>query len=541
MHRPTMVSIEQQAADLGGPDAYPDDPSAGGGVEAVQTHISWVFLTRERVYKLRKPARLGFLDFGTRTARNADCLRELTLNRRLAEDVYLGVAPLLETNGGVTVGPLRETLLERHPSGAPEHVVVMRRLAAGTDALSRLQRGALEPAHLDAVAETLAAFHALHGLGTPAPYSKEEWLRRCTSPVADNFTGLRHATCVEAAHVQAAADAAHAFEQAHATRFEKRRKAGRAVDGHGDLHLDHVWFEDRSLHPLLIDCIEFSERLRRIDGASDAAFLAMDLIYREHPGLAERFLRRYAREIDDFDLYGVVDYFIAYRAGVRAKVAALAAGAPEIAETQRASAAESTQRHLELAQHALERPARGEATVVLMCGVVGTGKSTVAELAADALHGVVISSDRVRKHRAGRRASARSASERKEALYSPAEVGRVYDAMLKHAAPVVESGRTVVLDATYGLRVRRDAARTWARERDLPLVVLEVRAEASSVRGRLARRAAEGTDPSDAGPDLYDASVAGFEAVEPWPEARHRIVHTDAPDWRAQVRAALTR
>lgn len=541
MHESRVVSIEQQAADLGGPGAYPHDPSAEGGVEAVQTHISWVFLTRERVYKLRKPARLGFLDFGTRTARNADCLRELTLNRRLAPDVYLGVCPLLEENGGVTVGPLRETLLERHPSGAPEHVVVMRRLPAGGDALARLQRGALEPAHLDAVAETLAAFHARHSLGTPAPFNKEEWLVRCTSPVADNFAGLRDAACVDAADVQAAAAAARAFEQAHAARFEKRRKAGRAVDGHGDLHLDHVWFEGRSLHPLMIDCIEFSERLRRIDAASDAAFLAMDLIYREYPELAERFLRRYARESDDFDLYGVVDYFIAYRAGVRAKVAALAAGAAEIPETQRASAAESARRHLDLARRALERPERGEATVVLVCGVIGTGKSSVAELAADALHGAVISSDRVRKHRSSLRASGRSAPKRKQALYSAAEVGRVYEAMLKRAAPVVESGRTVVLDATYGLRARREAARAWARERGLPLLLLEVRAEPASVRGRLARRAAAGTDASDAGPELYDASVAGFDAVEPWPEAGHRIVHTDAPDWRAEVRAALTR
>jgi hypothetical protein len=540
MHRSRAVSIEQYAAYLGEPDAYPHDPSAEGGVEAVQTHISWVFLTRERVYKLRKPARLGFLDFGTRTARNADCLREVTLNRRLAEDVYLGVSPLLETNGGVTVGPLRETLLERHPSGAPEHVVVMRRLPAGTDMLSRLQRGALERTHLDAVAETLAAFHARHGLGAPAPFNREEWLARCTSPVADNFAGLRNAACVDAADVQDAAAAARAFEETHAARFERRRKAGRAVDGHGDLHLDHVWFEGRSLHPLMIDCIEFSQRLRRIDAASDAAFLAMDLIYREHPELAERFLRRYARESDDFDLYGVVDYFIAYRAGVRAKVAALAAGAAEIPETQRATAAESARRHLELARRALARRDRGDAAVVLVCGVVGSGKSTVAELAADALDGVVISSDRVRKRRAGLRASGRTAPERKEALYSAAEVGRVYEAMLERAAPVVESGRTVVLDATYGLRARREAARAWAHERNLPLVLLEVRAEAVSVRGRLTRRAAEGTDPSDAGPDLYDASVAGFEALEPWPEARHRIVRTDAPDWRAEVRAALT-
>ena len=116
----------------------------------------------------------------------------------------------------------------------------------------------------------------------------------------------------------------HAFAGKHADRFERRRLAGCAVDGHGDLHLQHLWFERDDGDPIAIDCLEFSEPLRRIDAAAEVAFPAMDLRYRGVAAEAERFLRVYARERDDFDLYAVVDFFASYRAAVRAKVASIA-------------------------------------------------------------------------------------------------------------------------------------------------------------------------------------------------------------------------
>ena len=158
-------------AALGSPDAYPGDPGAARGVAHVQTHISHVFLTRDRVYKFRKDVDLGFLRFATRAERNADCLREVALNRRLAPDVYLGVAPLVEAGGRFAIGPVGEALARGGAGGAPEHCVVMRRLRDGRDALSLLERGALEAAELEHAAELVAAFHRANGLGTPAPFS----------------------------------------------------------------------------------------------------------------------------------------------------------------------------------------------------------------------------------------------------------------------------------------------------------------------------------------------------------------------------------
>jgi aminoglycoside phosphotransferase family enzyme/predicted kinase len=514
--------------------AYPLDASAGSGVRWVQTHISHVFLTATRVYKLRKAAQLGFVDFGTRRERNADCAREVRLNRRLAPDVYLGVAPVEDEGRGFHVGALREDVApEALGEDRREHVVVMRRLPDGCDALSLLARGALRGSHLDAVAERLARFHSEHGLGVPSPFTREAWHEHVERPVRENLELLAPAAgrLVPRRTWRRACDSAFAFLADHADAFEARRLAGRAVEGHGDVHLQHVWFEPGRAEPLLVDCVEFREDLRRIDAAADVAFLAMDLAYRGRPRLAARFLRVYAAARDDFDLYRVVDYFVSYRASVRAKVAALAAADSGIEASQREAATRSAGRHLALAVRSLGRSSRG--ALVLLAGVVGTGKSTAAATLADAGEGVVIASDRVRKSLAGLAPEERGGA--RAGLYDDAAKDATYVALLGRAGPVLESGRIAILDATYSLERHRREARSWAEARGVPLWIVETRCAPSVARDRLARRAARDRDPSDAGPERYDPSAAEFEPLHPT-EGVHRVVTTDRPGWRARVR-----
>jgi aminoglycoside phosphotransferase family enzyme len=453
MPDPSPPLSPEVLAALATPRSYPHDPSAGAGVQWVQTHISHVFLTGTRVYKFRKHVDLGFVRFDALEERNADCLREVLLNRRLAPDVYLGVAPLEEAPGGPRVGPVAEVL-----AALPrEHCVVMRRLPDGRDALTLLETGALEPSQIDRVAARIAAFHGQTRLGTPAPFGVEEWIRRCTRPVEDNYRLLAEGPdhLVPAADVARARERAREFARDRVDRFEARREEGRAVDGHGDLHLQHVWFERDAAEPLVIDCLEFNERLRRIDAASDVAFAAMDLHYRGRRELAERFLRVYARESDDFGLFGVVDYFVSYRAAVRAKVAAITAVDPEIDPDQREGAAASAKRHLELALHELDPRPIG--VLVVVGGVVGAGKSTAAEILADELGGVVISTDRVRKHQLGLAPAQRPGAGLTAQIYTPEEKHRVYAAVADRARSVLESGRAAVLDGTFSRRVDRDA------------------------------------------------------------------------------------
>lgn len=540
----------QELADLAQPAAHPLDPSAAERLEWVQTHISHVFLSGARVYKFRKAVDLGFVCFASREQRNDDCLREVALNRRLAPDVYLGVAPLLRDAGTVRVGRIGEALV-RIGGEAAEHCVVMRRLPGGRDALSLLEQGRLGAPQLDRLAARIASFHESHGLGAPVPLSAAEWLRRCTEPVEENLRLIGHAAAgrLAPATLERLRERTRCFVDEHADRFERRRLGGRGVDGHGDLHLQHVWFESDASEPIVIDCLEFNEGLRRIDAAAEVAFTAMDLGYRGHPELAERFLRVYAREIDDFDLYAVVDYFASYRAAVRAKVALITASEPEISAEQRSRAAESARRHLELAAGSLSpRPPGG---LVLVGGVVGSGKSSASEVLAEAFGGspgaAVIASDRVRKHLVGLPATAHVTAPRDAGLYAPEARRRVYREVLERARAVAASGRVAILDATWSGAAQRAEARALAAELGGACWFVETRCPREIALARLARRAADARDASDAGPELHAQSVARFDAFDPSLEGRRWTLDTDRPAWRdgvvriaAELAAGLT-
>jgi hypothetical protein len=522
---------------LAEPAAYPDDASAARGVVHVQTHISHVFLTATRVYKLRKAVSPGFLDFGLRAARNDDCERELRLNRRLAPDVYLGIAPLVREAGRFRVGALGEDA-----RADAEHVVVMRRLPDGCDALSLLARGALGRAHVLAAAARIAAFHRAEALGAPAPFTREAWLARIDRPMRDTlavFSAHAADAGLEPGAIDALGAAWAEALAAGAGRLEARRLEGRAVDGHGDLHLAHLWFEAGPEAPLFIDCIEFSDDLRRSDAAADVAFLTMDLAYRGHEALAEILLGRYAEASGDHGLYDVVDLYAAYRAAVRGMVAALAAADREIAAAQREGAAASAARHLALARRLLER--RGPGALVLVGGSVGTGKSSVALALADAAPALVLASDRVRKTLAALAPEARAAAAVGAGIYTPDWSDRTYAALLERAAPALRSGRLVVLDATWASRRRREAALDFARDVGAAAWFVRVECAEAIALERVRQRAARGRDPSDAGPELVGPSRRAFEPADEWPRELRVEIATDRASWRDEIPRLLAR
>ncbi len=537
--------IDGCVADLLEEAGHPDDDSAAAGVTHLQTHISHLFFTGDRVYKLRKPTRLPFLDFAQIDARNSDCLRELALNRRLSPEVYLGVAPILVDEGGHhRIGPVGEALAEPGPDGrAMEHVVVMKRLPDGGDALGLLERGALEPRHIDAVAARIADFHAQQGLGVPAPWSEADWWARIETPMHDTFELARSVgrPVFEPARLQSLEARMRARRQAHREAHMQRRTDGRAVDGHGDLHLQHVWFQGEQAPPAVIDCIEFDAELRRTDLAAELAFFAMDLAYRGRRDLAERFLRKYAERTDDHHLYRVIDDYIAHRGLIRGAVAGVATTEEELSEAQREAATQSARSHIDFVDRYVDRSS--EAAVILTCGVVGAGKSTVAEALADTLHAAVVSSDRTRKHLLGLAPGERANAAPGQGAYTDEARSRVYEALLERAEHVLDSGRMVILDAAYPKRVWREQARSFAEKRGVPCLLVEVRCAREVALERLALRLEDPERVSDAGPELLDASIADFETTAHWPEAMRIEVATDRDDWRdgseQRVRSAL--
>ena len=496
-------------------------PGAAGGLEWIQTHISHVFLVGDRVYKLRKAVRQPFLDFSTRQRRNADCERELHLNRRLAPEVYLGLVSLRPVGESIELG----SLTDRVERPELEHLVVMRRLPEGRDAIALLDGDRLGAPEVERIANRLTEFHKTVGLGVPAPWPADVWFERTLRPTRECVDSIAESGLLPSARIDALTSRVDAESLRLRDRMEARRQEGRAVDGHGDLHLDHIWFETDGAEPLMIDCLEFNQDLRRIDRASELAFLTMDFAYRDREDLGEYLLSCYAGQTDDYGLFGVVDYYAAYRALVRAKVAAIAAGQATIDPDQRERARGSAIRHVDLAESMLALARRPG--VVLLCGTVGSGKSTVARQLAQSAQGIQIASDRVRKRRGGLADTDRTQDAPDAGLYSPENTEAVYDGLLERAGAVVESGRVAILDAGYARRSQRDRARQWAEARGISIRLSEVCCQRETAAQRLAERERQARDPSDAGPELLPISLERFEPPDEWPAGMRQIVHTD--------------
>jgi aminoglycoside phosphotransferase family enzyme/predicted kinase len=488
------------------PAAFPEPRPAQ--VEVRETHVSLVFLGERDVYKVKKPVELGFLDFRTIDRRKEACAAEVELNARLAPDVYLGVVPVVRRKGGsFAFGGDGEVV---------DWAVHMKRMQDAERADVLLAKGRLTGPILDAVADRIAAFHAASKpdaraaeLGAPAAVARN---------VVENFAQTRAVIAAHLARDEAAEIEAWQlrFLRERAPLFEARVAAGRVRDGHGDLRLEHVYV-GKSGRITVLDCIEFNERFRVADVASDIAFLAMDLAWRGRVDLAERLLARYALASGDYDLYALVDFYESYRAYVRGKVATmLAADEGAKAEARRAASLEA--RRYFLLALAAHRSAVLAPLLVCVGGVIASGKSTVAAAVAGALGAPVVEADRTRKQMLGVAPETRLDDPAWSGAYDLAFTERVYAEVLRRAGAVLASGRPVVVDASFRSAEQRAAARRMARERGVPIRFVECVAPADVCRARLARRASEG-GISDGRLAIFDAFVARFAPFTELPPA----------------------
>jgi len=528
-----------------GPRAdYPPEACAEAGVEHVQTHLSHVFLTRSRVYKLRKSIHFGFVDFRSREERIADCLREIALNRRLAPEIYLGLAAVWIRDGRVVVGELQQEVLQGEAPA--EYCVVMQRLPEGHDAQSMLYHGDLRTEHLDATVDQLVRFHGANRLRAEGDEASSgaDWVARSTQPARDNLTALSArpefmAPSPIAKTLARIDEQTHAFVREHSGLLARRYQSGLCVDGHGDLHLQHVWFIHTDLRPTIIDCIEFRDDFRQLDPANEIAFLAMDLGYRDRRDLAEYFLAEYALQSDDYELFAIVDFFIGYRALVRAKVAALAAGDPEVTPEQRQSSAESALRHIEhvpIPDAAEPRP-----LLFALCGAIGSGKSTVTRELRRLCDGVPIVADRVRKQLAGISPLTQVSSSWGTGIYGSEMTRRTYAGLFERARFALDSGRAAVLDASFATLALRRQILEQAHPSFQNAILIHATCDAKLAADRLRERRERADDPSSASEAHLAASRAQFEAPDEWPKARLISVATDDPGWREQLELDLIR
>jgi uncharacterized protein len=464
---------------------------AFGAAGLAETHSAVVVFVGDRAYKVKKPVDLGFLDFRTREAREAACHHEVELNRRLAPDVYLGVADVHGPDGTVC-----------------DHLVVMRRMPHERRLATLVAGGAPVDDVLWRLAHVLAAFHAGAERGRDADTAAG--VDALAGRWTDNTAVLReHAgrfvDGVDADDVERAEALAERYLAGRRALFDARIADGRAVDGHGDLMADDIFCLDDG--PRVLDCIEFAEAFRLGDTLADAAFLAMDLERLGHPELAERFLAAYREHSDDSWPASLAHHHIAYRAHVRAKVATIRA-----AQGRQAAAGEARK----LLGLALRHLHAGRVRLVVVGGLPGTGKSTLAAGLGDRLGATVLRSDEIRKELAGLAPTTSAQAPFGEGIYTPAATEGTYETMLDRAAVALGLGETVILDASWTEERHRTEARAVAERTHSELVELCCTAPTAIASQRMREREAAGDDPSDATPAIAAALAT---ATDPWPTA----------------------
>jgi aminoglycoside phosphotransferase family enzyme/predicted kinase len=459
--------------------------TSGQGAVVHETHIGVVLLLGDRAYKLKKPVRTAFLDFSTPERRLAALQRELELNRRLAPDVYLGLAQVSEI-----------------PGEPAEHLLVMRRMPAER----RLATLAREGAHVDdalrALARLVAAFHA--GADRAPRIATEggrDALRarwRANTAELHPFEG----TVLPAPTATVIDRLVTRFLDGRGPLFAQRIADDRIVDGHGDLIAADVFLLDDG--PRVLDCLEFDDRLRFVDGLDDVAFLAMDLERLGRPDLGDRFLESYVEFSGDPAPMSLRHHYTAYRAGVRAKVACLrhAQGEPS-AGPEAARYAAIALRHLRA----------GAPRLVLVGGLPGTGKTTLGGALADRFGAVVLSSDRIRKELAGISPTTRAGAAFGEGIYTRERTEAVYAELLQRAEQLLGHGESVVLDASWTSAPHRSAAADVAHRTHSELLQLECRTGAETAARRIDRRVG---GPSDA---TVPVATLMATAADPWPHA----------------------
>ena len=497
------------------------------GYELIETHISWVFLGETEVYKVKRPVDFGFLDFTTLEARAEACDAEVRLNRRLAPDVYVGVVPVTLDDAGVHAIAGRGRTVD--------WAVHMRRLSADDRADALLEKGLLEPSHIDALAVHIAEFHANarcdadtahHGRVATIRHNVRENFEQTRDTIGD-YLSLEDAREIESWQLAVLADE---------ERFEARIAADRVRDGHGDLRLEHVYFEpDGSI--AIIDCIEFNDRFRFGDVCADIAFLSMDLAWHDRVDLAERLLARYARETNDYGLYSVVDFYESYRAFVRGKIASFLAADAEASTAARERARREARRYFMLSL-AFERPPLVPTRLVAVSGLIASGKSRTAAFIGDLLAAPVIGSDRTRKHLLGSRPEESLKSSAWSGPYSRETTEAVYAVLWEAAETVLASGRPVVVDASFRTRAMRAAARDLASRLGVPFTIVECTAPRELLLQRLAKRETLRAHESDARTDLLEEFERRFEPIVELSPAEHLQVDTSAPREENQHRLA---
>ncbi len=491
------------------PKAYPETTKQ---IELVQTQMSFVLLTDDYAYKVKKPVNLGYLDYTTLEKRHFYCQREVELNRRLCPEVYLGVVPITRDERKILIQGKGEAI---------EYAVKMRRLPREAMMDVLLASNKVTPEMVAKVAQKLAEFHKRAETNVNiSAFGDINAIRKNTE---ENFSQTERyiGNTISRDRYQKVKAYTDNFIKENAALFQQRIADGRIRDCHGDLHTAHVCFTDGIC---IYDCIEFNDRFRYSDVAAEVAFLAMDLDHYGRAELARSFVSAYIDKSKDRELVKLLNFYRCYRAYVRGKVESFKLDDPYIAPAEKGQTLEAAGSYFDLA-HAYTR---SRPILLITAGLVGTGKTALAQALAKRLGLVVISSDVTRKKLAGIPATEHRFEEFDSGIYSAEFSRKTYDSMLAEARDILAEGGSVILDASFIKAGERLKARELAEKMGADFLIIEFTLDEESIKQRLAQRLEQGTT-SDGRWEIYPSQKRAFEAVVEVPPQKHVIIDTSKP------------
>jgi aminoglycoside phosphotransferase family enzyme/predicted kinase len=481
-------------------------------IEQRETHISKVFLTGTYVYKIKKSVNLEFLDYTTLEKRNYYCHQETTLNRRLSHNIYLGVVPITCKEGRYYLSG---------PGEPVEYAVKMRQLPEDRSLIQMLKNGKVHYTEIEQLARMLADFYQSSATGGKiTDFGSWETVRaNCEENFGqmERFAGERLNDRI----FYVIRAATRSFLIRRRPLFQHRTENRKICDCHGDLRSGHIYFDDGIQ---VIDCIEFNERYRYSDMASDLAFLAMDLDFEGFPEIAEHLMSCFAQYANDADLFVLIDFYKCYRALIRTKVNCLRLENSTIGDWGRSRIRREIDRYMDLAYgYALQftRP-----TLWIVCGLPASGKSTISNELSRIFDIKVFCSDLVRKELFGLEPYDVTDVPFEKGIYSRGASSLTYGKLLLFAQEEIERGDSVILDATFSTTHQRDEALRLARDTDANIVFVECLSPVNLSKARLMKRR-NGTSVSDARLQHFEQFKKRFEPLNEIPDEIHVSVSTE--------------
>lgn len=480
---PPEIAVNTQLIQaLQHPQLYPHPVR---GFRVLETHISWVLLTGEVAYKIKKPVSLGFLDFSTLEQRRHFCHEELRLNQRFAPQLYLDVVAIRGTPSQPRFDGSGEII---------EYAVKMREFDQQQRVDTLLTNNALDLASMDQFAADLAA---LHGQAPSAPPDTRFGSAEAVwTPMAENFLQLR--TVAPSLDVSALLEKLEHWSRAEFARWREvvieRKRAGQVRECHGDLHTRNLLRHDGRI--LAFDCLEFDANLRWIDVINEAAFLVMDLDACGRSAYGHRFLNSYLERSGDYAGVRLLRLYLTYRALVRAKIAAL---------QEQPEAKAEFHHYLALAQR-YTTPVKP--VLIIMHGVSGSGKSTLSQYLVEEFGLIRVRSDVERKRMFAQ------APPPSGGMYTPSVSDAVYQRVAALAESLLTCGYSTVLDATFLQRAQRTLLRDLAQRLRLPFVILHCHAPQRVLEHNILQRARTGSDASEADLQVLQRQILSQEPLD---------------------------